>query len=147
MRLSHLLGETMLSDRLCERVFCAMVASRGRLIAAYSVALVDSVYFHYRVRSAIGCGCTPLEVGTRTFGFCTSGVAGEIGGGAGTCGTGRALVRDVLLMLGRALGTLGASSAVGARVGSVMVSDGVGERLCHCSKIWCTFSMACSWVS
>ena len=114
----------MLVARLCERVWWAMGASRVRLRAATGVAAVAGVTFCSRVRSAIGFGCTPLEVGTRTLGVCTSGVAGEIGGGevvrwVGTCITGRALVRGVLLMLGRDLGTLGSGSAVGARMRSV----------------------------
>ena len=128
-----------------------MGASRVRLRAATGVAAVAGVTLRSRVRSAIGCGCTPLEVGTRTLGVCTSGVAGEIGGGevvrwVGTCITGRALVRGVLLMLGRDLGTLGSGSAVGARMRSVGGYGGAGEWLRHCSKIWRILLMACSWL-
>ena len=50
-------------------------------------------------------------------------------------------------MLGRSLGNIGAGSAVGARMDSLLGDDGAGEKLQHCSKIWHMLSMACSWVS
>ena len=50
-------------------------------------------------------------------------------------------------MIGRDLGTLGSVSEVSARVGSVLGVDGAGEQRHHCSNIWCTFLIACSWVA
>ena len=102
------------------------------MIDAVDVSLVAGLVVCARERSSVGCGCAPLEVDTRTLRVCTSVVAGEIGGGAGTHGTGRAQVRDILLMLGQALGTLGGVSAVGVSVVSVVGSDSSDERLCHC---------------
>ena len=68
-------------------------------------------------------------------------------GGAGISRTGRVLGRDVILMLVRDMVTLGNVSAVGARVGSVLIVDGAGERLRHWLESWRTLSMAYSWVS
>ena len=86
----------MLVARLCEKVFCATDASRGGLRVTAGVGAVVGVDLCARVQIAIGCSCTPFEVGTCTLGVCTSSVTGEIGGGAvvrweGTPRTGRAL--------------------------------------------------------
>ena len=50
---------------------------------------------------------------------------------AGTQGTGQALGRDVILMLGRSLVNLGSGSSVGARMGSVLGAESTGEWLRH----------------
>ena len=119
---------------------------------ASSVAAVSVVDLRACVQSEIGYGFTPMEVGTCTLGVCTSGVAGEIEGGAlirqaGNRGTSWTLVQGVILMLGRSLGTLGSESAVGTRMDSVQGYGSAGEQLRHCLKIWSTSLMACSWVS
>ena len=87
----------MLAARVYEKVCCNTGASRGGLRAAAGVAAVAGVNLRACVKIVIDCGCTPLEVGTRTLRVCTSGVVGEVKGGmvvrwARTCGTGRALI-------------------------------------------------------
>ena len=49
----------------------------------------------------------------------------------GTQGTGQALGRDVILMLGRSLVNLGSVSSVGERMGSVLGAESTGEWLRH----------------
>ena len=82
----------MLDSRVCDRVRFSMGSLRFGIRDVVGVALVAGVAVRACARSAIGCGCTPLEVGTRTLGVCTSIVVGDIG----VIGVGRALGRDVV---------------------------------------------------
>ena len=86
----------MLAARVCERVRCAKGTSSVDFRDEVGVESVAGVFGQARVWGAIGCGCTPLELGTRTLGVCTAGISGEIGGGAGIRGIGLALVQDNL---------------------------------------------------
>ena len=132
---------------MCEWFCCDTGVLRVVLIDSVGVSLMAGVAVWSHLWNAIGCGCTPLKVGTIILGVFTAGVEGEIGGGAGICWMGRALGQDVLLTIGQALGTLVSGSSVGARLVSVLGTDSEGARLIHCSNIWRTLLMACSWVS